>query len=375
MRIGIMLRHLGQHGGGVLVYTENLLRELLALETRHEFLLLHNDARFLGKYGGRRTRDLSLPGRSMLVWDQWTVRRAVRRERIDLVFNPKYSIPLGIQCRTVFVCHGLDWYVMPSGSLLRDRLSHRFLIPLYARAADRIIAVSNTARRHLAEYLDVEERRSATVYLGVDESFRRPIPPERLATVRRRYRLPERFFLYVGQIYPPKNFGRLLRAFAEVGPGAGIPLVVAGSHTWLAGNELALVEELGLDPWVHRPGWIGREDLPAFYALAEALVLPSLYEACPLPTLEAMASGCPVVTADRHGTAELVGDAGVLVNPESVEGISSGMRSVVSQDPAERDHLIALGRKRASAFTWRRCAEETLRELERAGGESGGELT
>jgi glycosyltransferase involved in cell wall biosynthesis len=207
MKIGIMLRHLGQHRGGVLVYTHNLLREMLTLDTPHEFVLLYQKPSWLGSYNngsGGRVRELALGKAPSFMWDQWLVPQAEKKEKFDLIFNPKYSLPLLSKSRTVFVCHGLDWYVIPGWSKLMDRLNHRYLIPRYAKKADAIIAVSNTVREQLIEYLRVEEERVHTVYLGVDEAFGEPIPPERLEEVRSTYGLPERFFLYCGQIYPPR---------------------------------------------------------------------------------------------------------------------------------------------------------------------------
>jgi glycosyltransferase involved in cell wall biosynthesis len=368
MKIGIMLRHLDQHGGGVLVYTQNLLREMLALDTPHEFVLLYRNPDLMGTYAdGGRVRELVLGKAPNFMWDQWLVPQAEKKEKFDIIFNPKYSLPLAARCQTVFVCHGLDWYVMPWASKFMDRLNHRYLIPRYSKKAEAIIAVSNTAKQHMIEYLGVEEERVHTVYLGVDEAFGRSIPLEQLEQVRSTYGLPDRFFLYCGQIYPPKNFGRLVRAYAQVGPALGISLVVAGTYTWLCEDEIALIDQLGISRWVVRPGWINHEVLPAFYALAEALALPSLYEACPSPLLEAMSSGCPIVTADRHGTAELAGEAAVLVDPEDVESIAHGMRRVVC-DQGLRQQLIQAGRQRVKDFSWEKCARETIKVLESVGG-------
>jgi glycosyltransferase involved in cell wall biosynthesis len=364
MKIGIMLRHYTQHGGGVSVYTHNLLRELLALETPHEFVLLYRDPKLVGTYADKdRVRELALEAPSTFLWDQLAVWRAEKREQLDLLFNPKYSLPLLATCRTVFVCHGLDWYVMPWGSQWCDRLSHRYLIPRYATKADAIIAVSYATQQHVIDYLGIDEYRILPVYHGVDEAFREPVPQERLADIRRTFQLPERFFLYCGQIYPPKNFGRLLQAYARVGPPRGIALVVAGEHRWRCEDEITLIDQLGLASWVVRPGWITRDSLPAFYALAEALVLPSLYESFGMPLLEAMSSGCPVVTANRYGPRELVGSAGILVDPEEVESIAEGMCRVVT-DQALRQWLVEGGRERAGRFSWRTCAKETLQVLE-----------
>jgi glycosyltransferase involved in cell wall biosynthesis len=368
VRIGVMLRHYDQHMGGVRVYTRKLLEAILDLRSGHEFVFLYRHPALVGTHAGDpQVEEVALPARTFLGWDQVAVPRAVRRHRIDLLFNPKYSIPLRAPCPSVWVCHGLDWYVMPWASRFVDRLSHRFLVPRYAARAAAIIAVSEVTRRHVLQYLPVAGDRVFTVYSGVDDVFRRTPDPERLRSVRARYALPERFLLYAGAIYPPKNFTRLVRAYARVGPERGIPLVIAGGENrFLSERELREPEALGIGDWVRRPGWVDQEELAAFYALAEALLLPSLFESCGLPVLEAMAAGCPVVTADRYGTKELAEGAALLVDPESVDSIAAGIRRVLD-DADLRGELVAAGRERSRSFEWRRCAAETLRVLERVG--------
>jgi glycosyltransferase involved in cell wall biosynthesis len=370
VRIGIMLRHYDQHGGGVKVYTQRLLRALLDLRSEHEFVFLYRNRSLVGTYRGEAAvEEIALPARSVLTWDQIAVPAAVRRHGIDLLYNPKYSIPLAAGCPSVWVCHGLDWYVMPWASRRIDRLSHQFLVPRYASRAAAIIAVSEVTRQHVMEYLHVAPDRVVTVYSGVDDVFRQRPDERRLREVRAKYALPERFLLYAGAIYPPKNFTRLVRAYASVGPARGIPLVVAGGENrFLSEHELREPEALGIAEWVRWPGWVEQQDLAAFYGLADALLLPSLFESCGLPVLEAMAAGCPVVTTDRYGTKELAEGAAILVDPESVESIADGIRRVLD-DSAHRTELIAAGKTRSAGFQWHRCAAETLGLLERVAGE------
>jgi glycosyltransferase involved in cell wall biosynthesis len=367
VRIGVMLRHFDQHHGGVRVYTRRLLDAILELDSAHQFVLLYRNPALLGTNAGRpRVEEHALEAGSVFAWDQLAVPRAVRRHGIDVLFNPKYSIPLHAGCPAVWVCHGLDWYVMPWASRFVDRLSHRFLVPRYARRAAAIIAVSEITRQHVLQYLPVSPDRVVTVYSGVDDVFRRRLDRAALEQVRQRYQLPARFLLYAGAIYPPKNFTRLVQAYARVGPDRGIPLVVAGGENrFLSERELLEPEALGISAWVRRPGWIEQEDLAAIYEMAEALLLPSLFESCGLPVLEAMAAGCPVVTADRYGTKELAENAAVLVDPESVDSIAAGIERVLD-DGSTRTRLINAGRERSDPFRWSRCARETLAVLERA---------
>jgi glycosyltransferase involved in cell wall biosynthesis len=366
VRIGVMLRHYDQHHGGVRVYTRKLLRALLDLQSGHEFVLLYRDAAPIGTYSGEPgVEEVALAARSVIAWDQFAVPAAVKRHGIDVLFNPKYSIPLRAGCPAVWVCHGLDWYVMPWASRYVDRLSHKFLVPRYAARAAAIVAVSEVTRRHVMQYLRVPPERVVTVYSGVDDVFRRPFDESRLREIRVKYSLPDRFLLYAGAVYPPKNFTRLVRAYARVGPERGTPLVVAGGdNRFLSERELQEPEALGISEWVRRPGWVEQEELAGMYALADALLLPSLFESCGLPVLEAMAAGCPVVTADRYGTKELAEGAAVLVDPESVDSIADGIGRVLD-DAALRTELVVAGRERSGAFRWSRCATGTLEVLER----------
>jgi glycosyltransferase involved in cell wall biosynthesis len=366
MKIGVMLRHLDQHEGGVKVYTRNLLRSLLALDTEHEFVLMYQNPAHVGTYARHNVREVAVPIPTRFGWDQVAVRYLEKKQKFDVIFNPKYSVPFLAECPTVFVCHGLDWFVMPWGSRFRDRLSHRYLVPRYMRKADAIIAVSDSTRQHLVEYLRVDAAKITRIYLGVNEDFLRPLDAAIVEQVRHKYRIPRRFFLYVGQIYPPKNFGNLLRAYARVGPQMGIPLVVAGTHTWLCEKELELIVELGLESWIVEPGWIEHDALHVYYALADALLLPSLYEACPSPLLEAMAVGCPIVTSNRYGNREIAGDAALLVDPGDVGSIADGIRRIATE-PDTRARLVQAGRERVKAFSWEKCALETLAVLEKAG--------
>ncbi len=369
MRIGVMLRHYDQHGGGVRTYTRELLAALFALDTPHEWVLLYRNPALIGTYAGRsRVTELHVPGRTVLTWDQLGVPATVRKLGIDVLFNPKYSMSLAVSCPTAWVCHGLDWYVMPEASRFIDRLSHRYLVPRYAAKADAIIAVSQITREHVMHFLHVAPERVHTVYSGVSPAFSAPLAAADLDAVRKQYALPERFVLYAGAVYPPKNFTRLIRAYARTGPARGVPLVIAGGENrFLSEDELKEPARLKLGEWVRWAGWVPSEHMPAFYRLAEALLLPSLFESFGLPVLEAMAAGCPVVTADRYGTKELADGAAVLVNPDSVEDIAAGIGRVLD-DAALRVQLTQAGRERVARFTWQRCAAETLKVLERVAG-------
>ena len=327
---------------------------------------MYKNPALVGTYGNDRgVTELALPGKSILRWDQIEVPKAIRRHRIDVLYNPKYSIPIWADCPTAWVCHGLDWYVMPWASRRIDRLSHKFLVPRYAKKADAIIAVSEVTREHVIEYLPISADRVVTIYSGVDDAFRRVYDEDVRTRLKQKYRLPARFFLYSGAIYPPKNFTRLVQAYAKVGPAAGIKLVIAGGENrFLSEHELKVPAALGLNDWVQWLGWVEAASLPPLYQMAEVLLLPSLFESYGLPVVEAMAAGCPVLTADRYGTKEVAGSAALLVDPESVDAIAAGMQRLAQESELRRT-LIEAGKERVRSLTWQRCAQQTVQLLER----------
>lgn len=365
MRLGIMLRHYDQHEGGVRVYTRELVRAMLALERGHEVVLLYHSRRRLGTYAQvPGVREVALEGGSVPYWDQWKVPRAVKRHGIDVLFNPKYSIPLLARCKTAWVCHGLDWYAMPQASRWLDRMSHRYLVPRYVAKADALVAVSDITREHLMQYLAVAPERIHTIHSGLSDAFRQRFDARQLQAVRDRLQLPERFVLYCGAVYPPKNFTRMIQAYARVGPAQGVPLVIAGGgNRYLSAHELLEPQRLGIGDWVRWPGWIDNAELPAVYQLAAGLLLPSLYESVGMPVMEAMASGCPVLTSDRFGTREIAAGAALLCNPESVADIAAGIDRLLN-DAALRERLVAAGLRRAQDFTWERTATGVWEMLE-----------
>jgi len=151
----VMLRHLGEHGGGVDVYTRRVLDGMLRQPGNHEFVFLYRDPDKTGSFGRHpNLREVVVDAPAKLLWDQVAVPLAARREKIDLLFNPKYSLPLVGGPPGVFVLHGIDWYQMPWGSRWLDRLSHRHLVPRYVARANQVICVSESVRSSSARSMD-----------------------------------------------------------------------------------------------------------------------------------------------------------------------------------------------------------------------------
>jgi glycosyltransferase involved in cell wall biosynthesis len=343
---------------------------MLAVDAWNRYVLLYSDERLLGSYAGRpNVEEHCLRAPLKLAWDQAAVPRLARRERLDVIFNPKFSVPLLTGVPSVLVLQGSDWFVMPWGSSRLDRLNHRLLVPAFCRKAGAIIVVSENIKRDLVQYLGVDPAKIRVVHYGLNPIFRPVRDPERLAEARRAYRLPERFLLYVGQIYPAKNFGGILRAFARLKERVPHKLVVAGEPRSDYQEDLALIGRLGLIDDVLFTGWIPQDGLPTLYSLADVFLLPSLYEGFGIPLIEAMGCGCPIVTASVGSPPEVTDGAALLVDPRDADAIADAVETIVT-DGALRARLIERGSARARDFTWEKCARETLDVLEWLAGAS-----
>jgi glycosyltransferase involved in cell wall biosynthesis len=361
MKIAIMLRHYEQQSGGVKVYTRRLLPLLFTLGSEHEYLLIYQNPHLVGtyaEYANVEEVSVRLPG--TVPWDQIAVPWVAWRKKVDLIFNPKFTVPFLTRAKTLFVLHGSEWFVIPEHFKRHDRFYFNIAVPLYCRAADAFIAVSHAVKADVVRCLGVDPGKVYPIHNGFDPTLFQPVrDPQRLAAVRARYRLPERFILWAGQIESRKNIARMLEAFAQLKEEIPHTLVMAGEQRWNTRGELAGMQRLGLADRILFPGWIEHGDLAAVYSLADLFLFPSLYEGFGIPLVEAMACGCPIVTANTCAPPEVVAGAGVLVDPQSVADIAAGIRRAV-HDERLRAELVARGLERAKAFSWNQCARQVL---------------
>jgi glycosyltransferase involved in cell wall biosynthesis len=319
---------LGRRRTGDETYVKNLLRTLpepaaaagldLAAVTRHPELVPDGVLPVL------------LPARSQEVRMAWTLPRTLRRLGAALV-HTQYALPFRCPCPAVVTIHDLSFEHGLMGR--RDRLVFERVVPHAARAAARVLTVSERTKRDLVEHYGIPPERIVVTPNGVDPAFH-PVTQD---TTSRPYALA------VGAIQERKNQGAALAAARE----AGLELVVVGPVK--DGRAAAELREGG----ARLEGYVEVERLAELYRGAACLVQPSRYEGFGLPVVEAMASGTPVVTVPDPALVEVAGEAAVVV-PEAE--LAAGIRRAVE----ERDTLAAKGLERARAFTWEAAARATV---------------
>jgi len=299
-------------------------------------------------------------------WEQVGIVRAGTRERIDLLHSPYWSNPLWAPWPTVVTIHDVIQFVLPEYAWRKISRVYFGIVSRSARRADAVITVSECSKRDIVTLLGLPPARIHVIGNAVDASLHPVRDAWLLASVRERYGIAPRFILYFGGFDLRKNVPRLIESYARL-PAAlrkEYQLVIAGRYMHL-GHPLypdprQTVQRLGLDGRVVFTGQVREQDKAPLFSAATVFVFPSLYEGFGIPVLEAMACGTPVVTSDSSALPEVVGDAGLLVDPYDTDAISDGVRALL-EDQARREDLARRGLERARLFTWQQVAEQTLR--------------
>ena len=298
------------------------------------------------------TRHLRL--RRELLYESWHRLRWPRVERatgkVDVIHATGMAIPPKSAPLAVTV-HDLAFVDYPEHATRHGlRFFHRSLV-LTDRDADVVLCPSVATKNELTA-LGIADERIRVVPWGVDPFV---VNDDEIARVRTRHEVTGRYILCVGTIEPRKNLGAVIAAFRAL-PDADLTLLLVGPHGW---NE-DLAARLGGD---HRRiralGFVPRQELLALYAGAAAFCYPSLREGFGIPVLEAMMAGAPVVTSSGTATEEVVGDAGICVDPLDHGAIADALASILGDEDAARQ-LRARAKARAATFTWARTAELTV---------------
>jgi len=195
-----------------------------------------------------------------------------------------------------------------------------------------------------------------TIYLAAAKEFKQVKDKGKIESIKRKYAIKGEYVLSVGTQEPRKNIKRLIEAFIKLNH-AKVSLVLVGKYGWGPTSSGLPAGEAG--PKIITTGFVDDKDLAALYSGAEVFIYPSLYEGFGLPVLEAMQSGCPVITSNRSSTAEIAGQAGLLINPEDTEGMTRVLEKVL-KDEGVRKEMIKKGLVQAKRFSWEKTAKETL---------------
>ncbi|GAB4249989.1 MAG: glycosyltransferase family 1 protein [Thermoleophilia bacterium] len=370
MRVGFDARTIDASGIGT--YTRNLLLRLARADA--DFVIFSRDvSKSLVPQGPRFT--LVSVNADPTSWTGGTAfRRAAAEAGIDLLHVPGHLTTIPEDILTVTTVHDVIPLIYPRS--IRNPLGRVHYRRRLHQAVERsavLITVSRISQSTLTAYAGVDPHRVRVIYNGVSEQFHPVADAEELASVRRRYALPDRFALWIGDFRPEKNLEFLVQSWAlvrgRVDPD--LHLVMAGTQSGEFFKIRREVVRRGLESQIHFPGYIRDDDLAALYSAAEMFVFPSLYEGFGLPPLEAMACGTPCVVSNSSALPEVTGRAAMMFNPTEHDQLVECVKRVLS-DQTLNSNLRKEGFAQAAKFSWEQAAAETLEVYAQVLGLEGG---
>jgi glycosyltransferase involved in cell wall biosynthesis len=373
MKIAIMMRAMDQDSG-FQAYTQGLIGAMLRIDQEDSYVLLYRTPKWFGRFASfSNVKEVLLWAPHKFAWDQVAVPYRAWREHADVIFNPKFSVPLISHCPVTMGLQEPAWWTWPEHYEKWDVRYMRTMLPLYCRKAVYFFPWSNFVLEENRKYLRLPFHNAAVAYSAPDKSFRPIDSAAILEQFRNKYHLPPRFILNVTRVDHPgldhstsfhagKNVETTLRAFALCRKQIPHKLVIAGRrvdeyllHTGWSSTDL---ED------VHLLGFIPHEEIAQLYNLADLFILSSFYEGFGISLVEAMACGCPVVASQTGACPEITGGAALLANPHDPADFAAKIISVL-KDKDFKQELRAKGLQRAAWFCWERTARLTLDGLKR----------
>jgi len=295
------------------------------------------------------------------LWDYFKVPIEFSIGEVDIIHIVDFLIPEIKKARLIVTIHDISSILFPQWHTRYTRRWVKDRIHLAKEKAHKIIVDSVHTKKDLVRTLDVSEDSITVIYGGVGEQFQ-PIKNQGvLNQIKKRYNIKDKYLLFLGTLEPRKNIPGLIRAFHKIkNRFPDYQLVIAGKRGWKFQEIFKTVGELRLEDKVIFTGYLPGEDTPLLYSGAQAFVYPTLYEGFGFPPLEAMASGIPVITSNLSSLPEVVGEAGILIDPNNIDELSRTIESVLC-DENLRKGLREKGLRQAAKFSWKRCAQETLK--------------
>lgn len=371
MRIAIDAHSVGTGLGGNESYATNLIEALAEIDSDNSYTLYVTRREAVERFSNRWPNfDVrpTLP-HTPLIRIPLILSAELRRNPVD-VLHVQFTSPPFSPCPVVVSIHDLSFEHLPQTFKWRSRKQLRLTVRRSAREASQVIALSEYARKDIVDTYRLPPEKVTPIPLAAASHFRPISNVEELQRVRQTYGIEGEYILSVGAIQPRKNLSRLVAAYSRLRRAkreGNLPkLVLVGKCAWLYQETLRTIKELQVSDSVILTGYVPEIDLTVLYSGALCFVYPSYFEGFGLPPLEAMKCGAPVIVGNRTSLPEVVGDAGILVDPFNADAIAEAMDRVISDSNLRAD-LRVKGLARAKLFDWRETARQTLAVYRKAG--------
>jgi glycosyltransferase involved in cell wall biosynthesis len=370
VHIAIDAHSVGSQLAGNETYAVNLIEALAEIDQANQYTLYVTKQsaidRFTNRWPNFRVKQ-TLP-HTPLVRIPITLSAELRKNPVD-VLHVQYTAPPLAPCPVVATIHDLSFEHLPETFNRRSRAQLRLTVRRSARNAAQILTLSEFSRQDISATYKIDLQRITVTPAAAPSHFAPVTNETELKRIRTTYGIERDYILALGSIQPRKNLVRLIRAYSllrqQSAEATWPQLVIAGKRGWLEAETLRAAEQSGARQDILFIGYVPDADLPALYSGAVCFAYPSYFEGFGLPVVEAMQCGAPVIAGNRASLPEVVGDAGVLVDPFDEKEIADALRRMI-ENSAQRTELRAKGLQRARGFSWETTARLTLQAYQRA---------
>lgn len=365
MKIGINTRFLlNSKMEGFGWFTYEIAKRLVENHPEHEFVFFFDrkyDERFVF---GKNVEPVVLfpPARHPILFKwffNYSIKKALKKYKIDVFFSPDGFLCLNTEIPQVGVIHDLNFEHYPTDLPASPRKYLRTYFPKFAKKAKNLLTVSHFSKSDIVATYGINSEKIEVIWNGVNEKYV-PISTAEKNVVKQKWTNGKDYFIFVGALHKRKNLVTLLKAFEQFQvKNKTIDLVIVGAQLWKNDDQSLPQLSDELKQRIHFTGHLSLEELTQVMAAAYALTFVSYFEGFGIPLAEAMACGVPVISGNRTSLPEVVGDAGILVDPFSVDEITTALFRI-SEDKQLYDELCQKGLERSKLFSWDKAAKKVM---------------
>jgi len=354
MKIGLIVDALDDSSAGISVYAENLVKNILKLDKKNEYVLIHHKKN--NKKVFKKTKELIVPLKNIPFAREYRkifqLPKILEKKRFDIIHETTQIGPFfrKTKFKKIVTIHDLTPLRFPKTQSWQTHLHHKVGLKKILRRVDKVIAVSKSTKKDILKFFNIKKSKINVIY----EGYRKL---EIGKNCLKKYKIQKPYLFYVGTLEPRKNIVNLIKGFKL--SKINCQLIIGGKKGWKYQEIFEIVKKEKLQKRVKFIGFVDDEDIGYLYKNAIAFIFPSLYEGFGLPILEAMSCGCPVITSNVSSLPEVTGNAAILINPRNTQEISKAIIKI--QNNNIRENLIAKGHKNIQRFNWENMSKETIK--------------
>ncbi len=351
MKIGIDIREASKQKTGKGWYTYNIVKEILKQDKNNTYILYSDDEE--NPFINRKNVTFKKIKEKGIKWHLNTL-KAIKEDKIDIFFAPtSYIIPALAPktLKTVITIHDLVAFLYPKSHNKKSVIIEKLTLKKALKKASAILVVSKNTEKDIKNKFKTNKQIKIT-YCAPSYSLKARVTKEEKENFRKKLNLPEKFILAVGTLEPRKNLSTVIKSFVLIKKKhPEYKLVIVGKKGWNCNKLEETLKEFKLENDVIFTGYLEKEDLIMTYKLADIFVFLSLYEGFGIPPLEAMSAGCPVISSNTSSLPEVVGEAGLLIDPLSSHKLADEIIGLI-ENPNIREMMIERGLEQAKKFNW-----------------------